>query len=225
MNTIAEFTLSASEVLPGLTARTGSAGLDATLLPWLLFAWLTLEAIWDLRNQNVPVWFSLVMLLPGIILLAFDSFLVAIMVVISLASTEVVQRIRPLGIAGLYLPLVVIPIITPTTNATLGSLPLVIGWALFVTLWLLGIVGGADALAGLSLLLFFPSWTMFACIVAGILIWSVALLILRYGRSAGLRLWTVASTRAAGTQAAGIGAYALAALIFGVLEWFTAIIS
>ncbi len=211
MNTIAEFTLSASEVL--------SAGLDATLLPWLLFAWLTLEAIWDLRNQNVPVWFSLVMLLPGIILLAFDSFLVAINVVISLASTEVVQRIRPLGIAGLYLPLVVIPIIAP------GSLPLVIGWALFVTLWLLGIVGGADALAGLSLLLFFPSWTMFACIVAGILIWSVALLILRYGRSAGLRLWTVASTRAAGTQAAGIGAYALAALIFGVLEWFTAIIS
>jgi len=212
VNTIAEpAALSASEVL--------SAGLDATLLPWLLFAWLTLEAIWDLRNQNVPVWFSLVMLLPGIILLAFDSFLVAINVVISLASTEVVQRIRPLGIAGLYLPLVVIPIIAP------GSLPLVIGWALFVTLWLLGIVGGADALAGLSLLLFFPSWTMFACIVAGILIWSVALLILRYGRSAGLRLWTVASTRAAGTQAAGIGAYALAALIFGVLEWFTAIIS
>jgi len=48
----------------------------------------------------------------------------------------------------------------------------------------------------------------------------VALLIFRYGRSAGLRLWTVASTRAAGTRAAGIGAYALAALIFSVLEWF-----
>ena len=78
----------------------------------------------------------------------------------------------------------------------------------------------SDALAGLSLMLFFPSWEMLASIVAGILIWSVALLILRYGRSAGLRLWTVASTRAAGTQAAGIGAYALAALIFGAMGCF-----
>jgi len=213
VNMIAEpAALSASEVIPGLSARTGSAGLDATLLPWLLLAWLTLEAIWDLRNQNIPVWFSLVMLIPGIILLGFDSFLVAIMVVISLASTEVVQRIRPLGIAGLYLPLVVILIIAP------DSLPLVVGWALFVTLWLLGIVGGADALAGLSLLLFFPSWTMFACIATGILLWSVAFLILRYGRDAGLRILTVVNARAKGTVAAGIGAYALAALIFGVLE-------
>ena len=89
-----------------------------------------------------------------------------------------------------------------------------------MVIWLIGVIGGADALAGLSLLLFFPSWIMLACIVAGILIWSVLSLVFRYGRSAGLRLWTVASTRAAGTRAAGIGAYALAALIFSVLEWF-----
>ncbi len=189
-------------------ALSAQAEMIQIALPWLLLAWLTLEAIWDLRNHDIPIWFSLVMLLPGIILLAFDSFLAAIMVVMSLASTEVVQRIRPLGIAGLYLPLVVIPIIAP------GSLPLVIGWALFVTLWLLGIVGGADALAGLSLLLFFPSWTMFVCIAAGILIWSVALLLLRYGRDAGLRLLTVVSARAKGTVAAGIPAFALAMVVY-----------
>ena len=72
----------------------------------------------------------------------------------------------------------------------------------------------ASALAGLSLLLFFPSWTMLTCIAVGILAWFALLLVLRYGREAGLRLWTVFSAHAPGTRVAGLGAYALAALIY-----------
>ncbi len=185
-----------------------------TVLPWLLLAWLTLEAIWDLRNQNVPVWFSLVMLIPALTLTFLVSPWAAVLVAVSLVSTEVRHQLPMAGTLGMYLTVGMIAVVAPE------YLPLVIGWGALMIAWQLGGIGGADALAGLSLLLFFPSWEMLSSIVAGILIWSVALLILRYGRSAGLRLWTVASTRAAGTQAAGIRAYALAALIFGAMGCF-----
>jgi len=177
---------------------------------WLLFGWLVFETVWDLRSHNLPVWFSLAMLIPGIALLAIASPFVAILATVSLLSTEISRRYWLVGMAGMYIPLLAITLISP------GCLPLALGWAVLMALWLANGIGGADALAGLSLLLFFPTWIMLACIVAGILIWSIVLLILRYGRSAGLRLWTVTSTRAAGTKVAGIGAYALAALIFGV---------
>ena len=177
---------------------------------WLLFGWLVFETVWDLRNNDIPIWFSLAMLIPGIALFAIASPFVAILAAVSLLSTEISRRYWLVGMAGMYIPLLAITLISP------GCLPLALGWAVLMALWLANDIGGADALAGLSLLLFFPTWIMLACIVAGILIWSIVLLILRYGRSAGLRLWTVTSTRAAGTKVAGIGAYALAALIFGV---------
>jgi len=188
-----------------------------SVLPWLLFAWLVIETVWDLRSHDVPVWFSLVMLIPGLALVGLFSPWGAVVIVLSLLATEVVKRSPLSGVIGASLLAITLPLVRLIAPA---YLPLFVGWGGLMVIWLIGVIGGADALAGLSLLLFFPSWIMLACIVAGILIWSVALLIFRYGRSAGLRLWTVASTRAAGTRAAGIGAYALAALIFGVLEWF-----
>jgi len=58
---------------------------------------------------------------------------------------------------------------------------------------------------------------MLACIALGILAWFGLLLVVRYGKTAGLRLWTLLAARAGGARVAGIGAYALAALIYGIL--------
>ena len=46
-------------------------------LPWLLFVWMGIETAWDLHSHDIPLWFSLVMLAPGIILLAIAAPLVA----------------------------------------------------------------------------------------------------------------------------------------------------
>jgi len=181
---------------------------------WLLFGWLVFETVWDLRSHNVPVWFSLVMLIPGIVLLAIASPFVVILAAVSLLSTEISRRYWLVGMAGMYISLLAIPIID------ISCLPLALGWAVLMALWLANVIGGADALAGMSLLLFFPSWTMLACIGLGILAWFGLLLILHFGRSAGLRLWAVATTGASGTRVAGVGAYALAALVYAVFSFW-----
>jgi len=181
-----------------------------TYLPWLLLAWLTFETLWDLRDRRIPLWFSLVILIPGIIWLGLDSWRTAILIILSLAFTEVRNSNPGLGLTGMFGSAVLIPVVSP------AHWPLAAGWWGLMLLWSLGILGGADALAGLSLLLFFPSWKMLVALVAGILTWSLLMLLLRYGRKAGLRLWVVASTRARGTKAAGLGAYALAALFYGL---------
>ena len=181
---------------------------------WLLFGWLVFETVWDLRSHNLPVWFSLAMLIPGIALLAIASPFIAILAAVSLLSTEISRRYWLVGMAGMYIPLLAITLISP------GCLPLALGWAVLMALWLANGIGGADALAGMSLLLFFPSWVMLACIAAGILAWFGLLLILRFGRSAGLRLAAVATTGASGTRVAGVGAYALAALVYAVFSFW-----
>jgi len=180
-----------------------------------LFLWLTFETIWDLRakDHKIPVWFSLVMLLPGLAWLGyFVSPWAALLMAVSIASTEIYPYSLASGFLGLFAPPPVIIFISPEL------MPLVIGWGILVTLWMLRILGGADALAALSLLLFFPTWPMAAAILAGILCWSLALLWVRYRKDTGLRLWTVLTSGAAGTEQAGLGAYTLAVLFYGVFR-------
>ena len=175
-----------------------------------LFAWLTFETFWDLRDHRIPVWFSLVMLLPGLVWLTISiSPWPAVLVAVSLAFTELVRRTLA-GIVGIFAPLLLTAILFHPL------MPLAVGWAFLVFLWSFGILGGADALAGLALLSFFPSWAMVAAILAGTLAWSLALLWVRYRKDAGLRLWAVLSSRATGERQAGLGAYALAALFYGL---------
>ena len=180
-----------------------------------LFVWLVFETIWDLCDRNIPVWFSLLMLNPGIILLAITiSLWVAILMVVSIVSTEVYHRSRIAGLIGIFVPILLLAILFPV------ALPLVVGWGILVTLWLIKLLGGADALVGLSLLIFFPDWFMGAAILSGLLAWGVAMLIHRYGTQVGVRLWTVFQARLQGEKLPGIGAYALAALFYGLYRLF-----
>ena len=182
-----------------------------------LFLWLTFGTIWDLRakDHKLPLWFSLVLLLPGLAWLGYYiSPWAALLMAISIASTEIYPQSLVLGFLGLFAPPPVIIFISPEL------MPLVIGWGILVTLWMLRILGGVDALAALSLLLFFPTWPMAAAILAGILCWSIALLWVRYRKDTGLRLWTVLTSGAAGTQQAGLGAYALAVLFYGAVRFW-----
>ena len=176
-----------------------------------LFAWLVFETIWDLRDRNIPIWFSLAMLVPGVIILAVGvSVWPAILMVVSVACTEAYRRTKLVALVGIFAPLVLIQALFPALQ------PLAICWLVIVILWLAGVIGGAGALAGLSLALFFPStWAMPIASLCGIICWNTALLLLKYRKDAGLRVWTVLRARAGGDAVAGIGAYALAVLFFG----------
>jgi len=178
-----------------------------------LFLWLTLGTIWDLRakDHKIPLWFSLVMLLPGLIWLGYYvSLWAALLMAVSIASVNIYPHSLVIGSLGLFAPPPVVLFISPEL------MPLVIGWGILVTLWMLRVLGRADALAALSLLLFFPTWPMAVAILAGILCWSLELLWVRYRKDTGLRFWTVLTSRAAGTQQASLGAYALAVLFYGM---------
>ena len=181
----------------------------------ILFLWLTLGTIWDLRSkdQKIPLWFSLVLLLPGLAWLGyFVSPWAALLMAVSIASAKIYPFSLVLGSLGLFAPPPVVIFISPQL------MPLVIGWGILVTLWILRVLCGADAMAGLSLLLFFPTWPMAVAILAGILCWSIALLWVQYRKDTRLRLWTVLTSGAARTQQAGLGAYALAVLFYGVFR-------
>jgi hypothetical protein len=176
-----------------------------------LFAWLVFETIWDLRDRNIPIWFSLAMLVPGVIMLAVGvSVWAAILMGISVACTEAYRREKLIALIGIVLPPGLILVLFPALQ------PLAICWLVIVTLWMAGKIGGADALAGLSLSLFFPStWIISIAILCGIFCWNSALLLLKYRLDAGLRVWMVLRARAGGDTVAGIGAYALAVLYYG----------
>ena len=178
-----------------------------------LFIWLAFETIWGLhaKDHKLPLWFSLVLLLPGLVWLGYYvSPWAALLMAVSIASTKIYPNSLVLGSLGLVAPLPVVIFISPEL------MPLVIGWGILVTLWMLRVLGRADALAALSLLLFFPTWPMAAAILAGILCWSIASLWVRYRKDNGLPLWTVLTSGAAGTQQTGLGVYALAVLFYGM---------
>ena len=89
-----------------------------------LFLWLAFETIWDLRvkDHKIPVWFSLVLLLPG---LAWPGYFVspwaALLMAVSIASTKIYPYSLVLGSLGLFSPPPLVIFISPELT------PLVIG--------------------------------------------------------------------------------------------------
>jgi hypothetical protein len=182
-----------------------------------LFCWLVFETIWDLRakDHKIPIWFSVAVVLLGLVWLGyFVSPWAALLMAASIVSTEIFPRSMVAGVIGMFATLPPIVFICPALS------PLVIEWGVLVTLWFLRVLGGADALAALALLLFLPAWIMALSILAGLFCWSFALLWLKYRKDVGLRLWTALSSGAIGPRQAGLGAYALAVSFFGIYSWW-----
>ena len=137
-----------------------------------LFLWLTFETAWELRvkDHKIPAWFSLFLLLPGLAWLGtFFSPWASLLMAVSIASTEIYPYSPVFALLGLFAPAPVIIFFSPALT------PLMISWGVIVTIWMLRILGRADALAALSLLLFFPTWPTAVAILAGILCWSLSL--------------------------------------------------
>ena len=178
----------------------------------LLLIWMTFEAIWNLFRRRLPLWFSLIPLGAGLVYSAAnDQVWLAATIALAVMATEI--EACPLRMVGALLSVILIILLSP------GHLPLAVGWIFLSALWEFRVLYGADALAGLVLLIFFPSWLMLACIGIGLGLWAVIVLVMRYRRNFGLRLWTVLSNRAEGTVYPGIGGFVLALVVYSLLLW------
>ena len=171
----------------------------------LLFVWLIAETVWDFKNPEIPRWFSIAPLSLGLIAFALDrSGWGALLVTASILATNITQP-WPRRL------LVVVPAILV---GIWGYMPLTAGWLLLYLAWELNILGGADALAGLYLLVWFPVLPMLATLIAGLFLWNLGILLLRHGRETGLRLWTTITNRTDATRAPGMGAFLIALALF-----------
>jgi len=183
--------------------------LNSPIYP-LLLIWMTFEAGWNLFQRRLPVWFSLIPLGAGLVYLAATGQAwLAVVIALAVMATEI--ETRPLRIVGALLAVMLITLLSPE------HLPLAVGWIVFVAIWEVRVLFGADALAGLVLLLFFPSWLMLACIGIGLGLWALIVLAARYRRDFGLRLWTVLANRAKGTSYPAIGGFVLALVVYAFL--------
>ena len=178
----------------------------------LLLIWMTFEAGWNLFRRRLPLWFSLIPLGVGLVYLVIsDQVWLAAIIALAVMATEI--EARPLRLVGALISAMLIFLLSP------GHLPLAVGWGLFSALWEIRVLYGADALAGLVLLIFFPSWLMLACIGIGLGLWGLIVLAMRYRRDVGLRLWTVLANRAGGTAYPAIGGFVLALIVYAFLLW------
>lgn len=166
-----------------------------------LFAWLLAETIWDLKERDIPRWFSVIPLTAGLIHLAWTgNWLAALLMAFSILGTHITHPGRYVMVATPIIFLAFLP----------DMLPLAIGWSLLYLAWELRWFGSADALAGAYLLIWFPAWEMLVGIVFGILVWNGAVALIRYGKDAGLQIWTTTKAHALGTSVPGMGAFLIA---------------
>lgn len=168
-----------------------------------LMAWLIWETLWDFRDQNLPIWFSLVPLASGLLYRAIlGDWPAALFVALVVASTELpnpVWRVPVLGALGAL----------AFANLPAVWLPLIAGVILACLLFEVRAMGGADALAVIYVLTWFPSWQALAAMLAGTFIVATALLVVRHGWRAPIQFFSALRGKAEPTEAPGIAGFAL----------------
>lgn len=178
----------------------------------ILLIWMAFEAGWNLFQRRLPVWFSLIPLGAGCTyLVAAGQIWLALIIALAVMATEI--GARPFRVVGALLAAILIILTSP------DNLPLAVSWLVLFTLWEVRVLFGADALAGLVLLVFFPSWLMLVCIGIGLGLWALIVLAAQYKQDIGLRLWTVLANRAEGTAYPAIGGFVLALVVYAFLVW------
>jgi Flp pilus assembly protein protease CpaA len=189
------------------------------LIAILLLAWQTAGAVYDFHDRRIPVGFSLVPLIAGLVYFGImSSPVAAILLLVSILATNFPTRFG-FGLTAIPAAFLVFSAVSK------DHLALFIGWIILWILWLLGVMGGADALAGMVLLIWFPSPLMLGALLAGLFFWSLGMLLIRHGGDMPLRVWVVIrqgwSKSSRGLEhLPGLGAFPLAMALFLVCQLY-----
>ena len=139
----------------------------------VLLIWLAVETYFDFKDQNIPVVFSIVPLVSGLLFLFFGVDKVLAVFILFLVAVSNLK-------ASVRLPFTVVLWAAAYFMVHGSSMPVLIGYLIFFTFFQIGIMGGADALAATYLLCWFPSWGMLFVIVALLLVFSLTVLITKH---------------------------------------------
>jgi hypothetical protein len=139
---------------------------------WMVLVWFAIETYWDIRRSTL---LPIGLVLPPVVLgiaaqAAYGQWLIAgaalLMVLMHNASMALVRTVGTALAAGACL--------------YSGNIVLAIGFVLYWALWEFHIMGGADALAAYAALMIAPNQLMFWTLLAGILIWASAVMVIVY---------------------------------------------
>ncbi len=179
----------------------------------ILVIWMAVEAVWDLRDQNIPLFFSLVPLILGAAYLAFEGqYMMAAGVVLLVAATNLPPTARLLSIVVLAAILL--------ANIPQSFYPLLVGFLIVFAFFHLNIMGGADALAAVYALVWFPYWVMLAFLMGGMLISAIIIITLKYRRNTAKHMIDTISNSQAGTRAPTLTGFLLGTSAFAVAVFF-----
>ena len=149
-----------------------SVGQAETIGVVFILVWFGVETLWDqLRSVVLPVW---LVLPPVVLAIAYQAlfgkwYIAAAMtaaIFLHLSNNMIVRA------AGTVLLL--------AAAVEAHNVVLAVGFVAYWAMWELNIAGGADALAAYAALMFVPRPEMFWALLAGILVWAVASMIVIY---------------------------------------------
>ena len=186
-----------------------SLNITQAIIAIILIVWMAAESIWDLRDQNIPLFFSLVPLLGGVAYLCFTGqYGVGIAVALLVAATNLpasARLISVLIIAGISF-----------ANIQPAYYPLLVGFLIVFAFFHMNIMGGADALAAVYALVWFPYWSMLAFLMTGMLISAIVIIAIKYRRKMAKHMVETISKNQAGTRAPTLTGFLLGTSIFTV---------
>jgi Flp pilus assembly protein protease CpaA len=184
-----------------------------TIIALVLIVWMIVESVWDLRDQNIPIFFSLVPLIAGAAYLWYTGQVaVAISIVLLVAATNLPPTARLIS--------VVILALISFANIPPAYYPLLAGFLIVFAFFHLNIMGGADALAAVYALVWFPYWSMLAALMAGMLIAAIVIIAIKYRRNTAKHLIETISKNQSGTRAPTLTGFLLGVFAFTVAAYW-----
>lgn len=173
----------------------------------MLLVWLLAETVWDFKDQNIPLFFSIIPLSTGLAVLALSGeWLTALLIGLLVLATNLNPTPRMVAVAA--------GVIVAAANIPPAFFPLLAGFVIVFFLFHLNVMGGADALAAIYLLVWFPSSLLLGSLFAGMLLAAVGILVLRFRRRVWGQITNTVSGRASGTRMPSLVGFFLGALAF-----------
>jgi hypothetical protein len=185
----------------------------------VLCGWLIWEALYDVKDQNIPLFYSIVPFVAGMIYwIATGQWQYAVLILVLVGLTNIPNVwISVLSAAGFT---VAAFFILPAS-----FYPALVAFIFAFILYTLNMMGGADGLAIIYTAFWFPFWGTVVCLLVGTCLYALVRLIIRDKGDTALKLYLRIKNRDVGDHAPGLIGYAIGILLFAGFKFWLAKLS